>query len=117
MSRFLFLIIKCGELAFKDDAFETMHVYNDSPLSLDRKERENIGLFKVHKVKIGHSVWVLRENMLVKNQVPACRYKYTHISPDVAALEQCGSERLELQKVGCCGFSSCFIWLPIKVMC
>ena len=50
MSRFLFLIIKCGELAFKEDAFETMHVYNDSPLSLDRKERENIGLFKFHKV-------------------------------------------------------------------
>ena len=57
MSRFLFLIIKCGELAFKEDAFETMHVYNDSPLSLDRKERENIGLFKVEgKNQYSHSV-------------------------------------------------------------
>ena len=24
---------------------------------------------------------VLRQNMLVKNQVHACRYKYTHVSP------------------------------------
>ena len=40
---------------------------------------------------------------------------YPRLSPDVATLEQCGSERLELQKVGCCGFSSCFIWLPIKI--
>ena len=50
MSKFLSLIIKCGELAFKEDMFETMYAYNDSPLSLGRKERKNIGLFKVHKV-------------------------------------------------------------------
>ena len=50
MPKFLSLIIKCGELAFKEDMFETMYAYNDSPLSLGRKERKNIGLFKVHKV-------------------------------------------------------------------
>lgn len=39
------LIIKLGELGFKEDAFETvctLFLTNDSPLSLDKKKRKNL---------------------------------------------------------------------------
>ena len=72
-------------------------LYNDSPFLLDRKKRrkgrkqghricsKRIKVAQTHQEwKVNrHSIWILREDKLVKNRGYTCTHKHNYISPQM----------------------------------